>query len=155
MLATFLTSNGIDHIYASPYLRARQTLAPITDATGHQSVILEHLRERRLAEEPIEDFVSALRESFANDSLRLSGGETLAECRARMRRAIDQMSSTHPGQSIAACSHGAAIASLISDLDDIDGFGLWQSLKNPHVMKLTIQDGAISWRNLGGGDSYA
>ncbi|MDW3097218.1 MAG: histidine phosphatase family protein [Alphaproteobacteria bacterium] len=153
-LASFLEAQGIDHIYASPFLRAQQTLAPTADLMGHTTHILDDLRERRLADILIEDFVSALRDSFADDTLRLPGGETLAECRTRIKGAIEQMSAAHEGQSIAACSHGAAIASLISDLDDVDGFGFWQSLKNPHVIKLTIKDGVIGWRDVGRADGY-
>ncbi|MEO0963113.1 MAG: histidine phosphatase family protein [Pseudomonadota bacterium] len=154
-LGTFLETQAPDHLYASPFLRARQTLAPAANLTGHTIKILEDLRERRLAGTLIEDFVSAMRESFADDTQRLAGGETLAECRTRVRRAIDHICLAHSGQSIAACSHGAAIASLISDLDDVDGFAMWQSLKNPHVIKLTIHDGVIGWHDLGSEETYA
>lgn len=148
-MASFLEAQGIDHIYASPFLRAQQTVAPAASRTGHHVHILEDLRERRLAETLIDDFVSAVRDSFADDTLRLPGGETLSECRTRIRRAIDHISARHTGHTIAACSHGAAIASLISDLDDVDGFGFWQSLRNAHVLKLTFEDGVVRWSDFG------
>ncbi|WP_244442984.1 histidine phosphatase family protein [Candidatus Phaeomarinobacter ectocarpi] len=153
-LASFLAAQGIDHIYASPFLRVQQTVAPTANRTGDHVHILEDLKERRLAETPIDDFVSALRDSFTDDTLRLPGGETLIECRTRVRRVIDHISARHAGQTIAVCSHGAAIASLISDLDDVDGFDLWQSLTNPHVIELTVHDGTYGWRNIGGEDAY-
>lgn len=109
--------------------------------------IRKDLRERRLAADLIEDYRSALQVSFAQTDYCLPGGESLTDCRRRMQKVIADIVATHPGNTIAVCSHGVAIAAFMGGLDPSIGFDFWQQLQNPHLIELSVGSSQTTWHD--------
>lgn len=149
-LANRLEDEGVAHLYSSPFVRARETLAPYAMRRDIEVRIEEDLRERRLAGDLIADFVPVLRRSFAEPETCLPGGESHAGCTRRIVSALRRITARHDGETVGICSHGVAITSLIGSLDPSVGFDFWQRLKNPHLIRLDVAGDEISWRDTTG-----
>jgi 2,3-bisphosphoglycerate-dependent phosphoglycerate mutase len=126
---------AIDRIVSSPYLRARDTIAPFALQKGIELEIDERLRERRLTDgymEPADEWLAAVEASFADLKLRLPGGESGEEALARGWAALQDALAS--GFALPALvSHGQLISHLLTRIDPSFGFEDWQALATPDV----------------------
>lgn len=76
----------------------------------HAGVWEGHTLDEIAANYP-EDFNGFLHMDFSS---RLGGGETIGECAARMKTAVDEFVRSHPGQTLMLVSHGCALTALLS-----------------------------------------
>lgn len=136
-LAGRLKDAKLTAVYASPIGRARETAAAIAEAAGLELRIEPELREVALgaigpeADSGIgqEEVARMLRERLREiASIALSGGkwdaipgsEPSAELRARVTAAVDSMAARHPGERVAAVSHGGSINAYFAALLGIE-----------------------------------
>lgn len=119
--------------YASPYRRAVATLQPLAEHLHASVSVVPDLRERRLAGKLMPDWRERLEASWADFDLTLPGGESARECQRRVVGALEGLVMRHPDETIAACSHGNAIALFLNAIDASVGFAAWASMKNPHI----------------------
>ena len=114
-------------IYCSPLLRCRETAAPLARLHGLGIEIRDELIEldfrawtglthAELDEDPRWPLYKAFRGGNAAPPSETSGGETLADVRARMLRLALELRERHPNAEIALVSHGDPIAALIMQL---------------------------------------
>ncbi len=107
-------------IYASPLERTRETAAPIAKALG-----LRLRRHRGLLEADFGDWTGAeLKKLYKlpewrtvqrNPSgFRFPGGESFTEMQTRICGAIDELRTTHPGETIVAVSHADPIKAAVA-----------------------------------------
>jgi probable phosphoglycerate mutase len=113
-LATYLSTEHLDAIYASPLRRAQQTA---------DAVAVRHSLEVQLSEGVAEfdrlstDYIPTEELKAANDPryhAMINGDwdtdeETSEEFRARVVRSIEELIDAHPGQRIAVVCHGGVI----------------------------------------------
>jgi probable phosphoglycerate mutase len=113
-LATYLSSEHLDAIYASPLRRAYETAAAIAAFHDLEVVLSDGVAEfDRLSP----DYIPTEELKAANDPRYhaiISGqwdaeDETSDEFRARVVRTIDQLIDVHPGQRIVVVCHGGVI----------------------------------------------
>ena len=136
-LAERLKDANLTAIYASPIGRARETAAAVAEAAGLELRIEPELREVALgaigpeADSGIgqEEVSRILRERLREiAAIALSGGkwdaipgsEPSAELRARVTAAVSSMAARHPGERIAAVSHGGSINAYFAALLGIE-----------------------------------
>ena len=114
-----LESEPIEAIYVSPLERTRETATPLSKRLG-----LELRVEPRLLELEFGDWTGAAFEALHGDPAwtswnqarslhRPPGGETIGEVQDRAAAWLDDMAANHPGQTIAAVSHGDVVKALV------------------------------------------
>ena len=147
-LAPVLQSLGAGPLYSSPYLRARQTLAPYAEAAGLSVTPLEDLRERLLSSEDLPDWQAHLRRSFFNTLYAAPGGESHTHVYVRATRALRQIEEAG-GDCPTFVTHGGVIAALLSRVDGSYRFEDWQEMRTPDLFEVEIVDRRIrSFRQL-------
>lgn len=127
-LAETLRGKLVTAVYSSHLLRARQTAGIIAETLG-----LEVRPEPRLAEldqgelegfttEEIEARYNGFMEDWRNRpaTLRMPGGENLAELQERAWSALEDLRILHPDDTIAAVSHNLAISAILCRALGID-----------------------------------
>jgi 2,3-bisphosphoglycerate-dependent phosphoglycerate mutase len=127
---------GDEHVaavYSSPYPRAHQTVEPLAASLGLAITVIPDLRERLLCPDPRPDWLAHVHRSFADDDHCLPGGESSRVARARVGAVLDDLEQRHPGETLAAASHGDLIALALQLHDPAVGFELWQSMPMPAV----------------------
>lgn len=142
-LATHLLSHPIDRIVSSPYLRARETIAPFAGRTRRAVDFDERLAERRLSPVPIENWREVARASFDDLDLRAPGGESGRETLARGWAAIEAVLA-RGDQLPALVTHGQLMSLVLHSIDPGFGYVGWEALSNPDVY--LVESGAAGYR---------
>jgi probable phosphoglycerate mutase len=117
-LAERLAPVPIDAVYASPLERCQETAAAVAEPRGLKVDTLDDLGEVRygawtgrelkgLAREPLWKVVQR---NFS--AARFPDGESIFEMQARAVSAVERLRETHPGQTVAVCSHADVIRAL-------------------------------------------
>ncbi|WP_342242053.1 histidine phosphatase family protein [Inquilinus sp. OTU3971] len=130
-----LSDLPIARIVSSPFLRARDSAAPLAEWLGLTVRIDDRLAERVLATEPAEDWRERLRRSFADPALAWPGGESGAVATRRGLAALAYAAAGTEGP-VAVVSHGNLLALLLHSFDNRDGFAAWAALSNPDVFHI-------------------
>lgn len=125
-LASSLAGLGVTRIVSSPWVRAAATARPLADRLGLPVTTDERLTERMLSGASRADWRERLRDSFADDTLCLPGGESGAAARARIQAALAD--ARDPAGVTVVVTHGNLLALALGL-----GFGDWAALRNPDV----------------------
>jgi len=134
LLSIFFSDRNspIDKIYSSPYLRAIDSIKTYSQQTGIDIEIDERLQERVLSNEPIDDWLEVLEQSFTDHNYKLSGGESAHEALQRVNELLESI--YHSAfTNIIVVTHGNLLALILNQFDDNFGFNKWKELKNPDV----------------------
>lgn len=116
-----LARSGVDAVYSSDLVRARETADIIAAAIGCETVATPSLRERSVGIFTGLTFDEA-RERFPRDFEALlrrdpdscpPGGETYAQCRARASSFLDDLLVSRAGQRILLVSHHLTLYQLV------------------------------------------
>jgi broad specificity phosphatase PhoE len=126
-LAEYLRRTPLEAIYASPMLRAQQTLAPLAVKRHLTPVTLPDLREvdfgdwTGLSWEQVHARfgVSAFEWLDQLEAAAIPNGETARQFRARVEPCLRQILADSPGQSVAVVCHGGVIRMLLAMLLDL------------------------------------
>ena len=144
-VADVLIEFPINKIYSSPYLRAQQTIYPLSARLNITVQIEPDLRERRLSDEAVDDFLNAVECTWADPTFAHPGGESISDVKKRgvavLSRSQEQQRSNH----IVLSTHGNMLAVLLQYFDPSIDYNFWKSMTFPDIYKLSIttQDEAI------------
>lgn len=138
-LANFLSQYPVDHITASEYLRAQQSIKPFADQNNLPIHVDHRLNERTLSADPIENWQQVIRDSFADPKTRAPGGESALEVLERSRSALNDILTQDRSLPVLV-THGNLLAILLHSIDQSFGFQGWQSLTNPDAYLLQQTD---------------
>jgi 2,3-bisphosphoglycerate-dependent phosphoglycerate mutase len=134
-LAERLAPLGIDRVVSSPYLRARETIAPFAARAGLAIGTDERLAERVLSPGPVDHWRECVARSFEDPDHRLPGGESGRAVLARGWAAV--VAALDGGHRLpVVVSHGQLLALVLHSIDPSFGFRGWESLRNPDVFLL-------------------
>ncbi|HEY9844054.1 MAG: histidine phosphatase family protein [Candidatus Sericytochromatia bacterium] len=132
-LVPVLQSLGIERLFTSPYLRARQTVAPFAAASGLTAEILNPLHERVLCAVQREDWLEQLRLSWEDPDRALPGGESSRACQQRIVAGIEN---AHQQGICLFASHGNALSLYLQQLEPGFGFRAWQDMPSPALYRV-------------------
>ena len=151
-LARFLSRLRVDRLAASPYRRARETIAPFAATTGLPIHADDRLVEQRLAAGPVEHWRDAVRASCGDPDFRLPGGESARDVLDRGWPALEEL--LEGGHRLpVAVTHGKFLSVILNAIGPGFGYDAWQALSNPDVFALVDAGGGLSyervWRSAG------
>ncbi|RLL48255.1 histidine phosphatase family protein [Oceanobacillus piezotolerans] len=144
----------IDSIISSPHLRAIESIKPYANEKNLSIEIEEALMERILSEEPLEDWMDILEDSFSDYDFKISGGESSNEALSRANRVLHKVLEDDALRNVIMVTHGNLLSLIISQYDSSFGFRQWMKLQNPDVYRLTIADQDKSLEHLWNGSLY-
>lgn len=141
-LVASLTGLPVGDLYASPYRRAQQTIAPYAAHAGKEVTLIDGLRERLLSPIPLSDWMSHIARSFEDLSYACPGGESFDDVRARGAEALSGIpaQATEPPLFV---THGNWISAQFQGAGDF-GFEDWRGLRNPDLFEVTVEQGVIT-----------
>jgi 2,3-bisphosphoglycerate-dependent phosphoglycerate mutase len=122
LVCTRLATAGIGAIYVSTLARTAQTAAPLAAALGLGTQVEPGLREVFLGEWEGGIFRKMVADGHPV-SLRMAaeerwdvipGAEPAAELASRVRGAVERIAAAHPGQRVAAFTHGGIIGQALA-----------------------------------------
>ena len=149
----------IDAVYSSDLTRTQTTALAIARTHGLPVRLEPRLREVGVG--PWEDKTWTWLARFDRERLvlfnsdlahwQLDGAETMAQVRERMLAAVRDIAAAHPGQTVAAFSHGMALRTLVGTLQGLDFAGIDKTghAENTAVTKLEADGDGIRvvWRD--------
>jgi alpha-ribazole phosphatase len=144
-IAQRLRSSGLNAIYSSDLVRARQTAQILADTVGRAVFVDARLREIHQGEWQ-GMLVSEIQERYAEEfqqrrddplSVAPPGGETTLQVQERVLSAVEEIRAKHPGETVAIVSHGFAIAVILAYCRDIPVTEVWGLVpQNGEVLEL-------------------
>ncbi len=148
-LAGRLAPLAPDRLVSSPFLRARQSIAPLAAALGMDVGIEPRLAERRLGVHPFDDWREGLRVSFTDLDRTYPDGESSRAAQHRGRAAVEEILARAYRLPVLA-THGNLLSLLLGAIDGRFGYAEWERLANPDVFVLTVADGVWSYARWNG-----
>lgn len=121
-----LTSTGITKIYASPFMRARETAEIMAEHLGLDAsaiVVDERLREvdfGSLDGGAYDEFLTYEKEHVATYDTRLPEGESYLEAKRRFGAFLYEVEHTKRGETVLIVSHGIALETLAAVAEGAD-----------------------------------
>ncbi|MCX7569242.1 histidine phosphatase family protein [Tumebacillus sp. DT12] len=138
-LADFLEGKGIAAIWTSPFVRTRQTIQPLAQRLGMETVQDQRLAERVLCEGHHPDWYEMLRETFRDLDLSYPGGESSRVAMSRGVAVIDEVVRGEE-RNVVIVTHGNLMALILKHFEDRIGFEEWAALSNPDVYHLAFTE---------------
>ncbi|WP_340646732.1 histidine phosphatase family protein [Phenylobacterium sp.] len=138
-LADQFTPLRPDAIYASPYARAVLTVSPLATRLKAGINIDGRLRERVRSTGEIEDVEGYLHRSFADETYRAAGGESLKDAADRALAALADIR-RRGHRCVVVASHRTLIASILRSIDPQFGLAEWRKMVTPDVFSLQFNE---------------
>lgn len=142
-LRDYLKDHNITYIASSPYVRAVNTITPLSDHLNIPINIDHRLKEKVLTSEEVDDFIPLLKAAFKDIDLKYEGGESSREATSRAIEALEDLIKREE-ENIAVVTHGELFSLIIKYFDDSFGYDGWKSLTNPDIYALTFKDNDIN-----------
>ena len=143
-LLEFPALRGAGFAVASTMSRSLATIRYLLEADNVPYAIDDRLRELDFGTRPqgqsMDEFMSR-KWQFPDEVPE--GGESITQCRARMKAAIQEAVEAHPGQKLLIGSHGAAIGAFLSGVLEDVGDDFVRTINLPDVFHLTYEDGNV------------
>lgn len=144
-LADRLAGAGIDTIYVSTLRRTAQTAAPLASRLGLAPQVEAGLREVHLGDweggtyrQMVAQRHPLVAEAWEQERWDvIPGAEPAGRFRARVRAAVERLARAHPGQRVAAFSHGGVIGEVLSIATGSRPFA-FTSVDNASISRLVI-----------------
>lgn len=130
-----------DQIYSSPYRRAMDTVKPVAEAWNLEIIQDERLRERKVADTPVEDFASFVANQWLDHRFSLPGGESLDEAAKRGTEFLRESEAGNRGKTILLSTHGTWMGAVMHAFDPEFDFSDWQSLQMPDCWEMVFYQG--------------
>lgn len=136
-LAEYFRDKNIEYIISSPFLRAVNTIAPLSEMIGREIHTDDRLQERVLSTKPLENWMELLANTYLDVDLKFEGGESSNEAAKRGMQVMNEIIK-RPEKTIVLVTHGALLSLLIRNYNPDFGFEDWKHLSNPDVYELEI-----------------
>lgn len=131
-LADCLGAVPIGRIISSSFVRAYQSIVPLSERLGLTIEVDERLIERVLSPVPLDDWRKRLAETFVDFDLSFEGGESSRMAMLRGVEVVHQVieQTTKP---VVIVTHGNLMTLILKYFDEQVGYEEWESLQNPDV----------------------
>ena len=137
--AEILLKYPISAIYSSPYLRARQTIAPLSSRLEIEVQSEPDFRERRLSEGQVPNFLKAIEATWEDSSFVHPGGESNSAAQQRGVAVLFRINQLHQVKHIVISTHGNLLALMLHHFEPSIDFNFWKSMTFPDIYQLKIK----------------
>lgn len=131
----------LNKIYSSPYRRALDTVKPLAEAWDQEIIEDERLRERKVADAPVEDFQSFTAAQWLDHRFCLPGGESLNEVAKRGKEFLLEMEAANRGKTILLSTHGTWMGAVMNAFDPSFDYREWRELQMPDLWEIRFYKG--------------
>ncbi|WP_404469528.1 histidine phosphatase family protein [Sutcliffiella horikoshii] len=134
-LAKFFSNKAIDRIVSSPFLRAIQSIEPLSKERDISIEVDDRLAERTLSSVDLPDWLEKLKATYDDLELKYEGGESSREAMDRIVSVVEEAFETD-AENIVVVTHGNIMSLLLKNYQETFGFEDWKNLRNPDVFVL-------------------
>jgi len=138
-LVQMLRDIEVDHILASPYKRAVDTIMPLAEKLNLGIQRIEGLKERVLSNQPMDDWLVKLEQTFVDKDIAFEGGESSREALSRVLQVIEVVLDNEEMNQVVLVSHGNLLSLLINHYNPAFGFQEWAKMRNPDLFILELE----------------
>ncbi len=138
-LSNFFSEITLDQIISSPFVRAIQSVEPLSHSKNLVIKKDERLAERILSTDHLPDWLEKLQTTFIDMTVKFEGGESSKEAMARIVEVVKEVLSSDIKNTIIV-THGNIMSLLLHYFDHHFGFEAWKNLSNPDVFVLSATD---------------
>jgi 2,3-bisphosphoglycerate-dependent phosphoglycerate mutase len=131
-LAGWLSEVSIGRIISSPFVRAYQSVVPLSEHLGLTIEVEDRLVERVLSPVPLNHWQQRLAETFIDLDLSFGGGESSRIAMMRGVSVVDRamQQTTDP---VVIVTHGNLMTLILKHFNERVGYAEWENLQNPDV----------------------
>ncbi|ASN05566.1 histidine phosphatase family protein [Virgibacillus necropolis] len=135
LLSRFFDKQNIvfDGVISSPYLRAIESIKPFAESKNLKIEVDDRLQERILSNEPVDDWMEVLEQSFNELDFKLPGGESANDAITRSNAIFESINQNNDMNNVIIVSHGNLLSLMLKSFDQTIGFDEWKNLNNPDV----------------------
>jgi len=148
MVTEYLRDKNIDVVLSSPYKRALDTITVFAEKYNSKIEIIEDFREHTSNNEAVkeEEFPLVMKRLWSDFSVKLFGGECLAEVQERNINALNEVLIKYKDKNIAVGTHGLALSTIINHYDNSYGYEGFMAMADimPWVVKMTFDGNVLS-----------
>lgn len=130
-LADRLCEMPVDRIISSPFVRALQSIRPLSDRLGLAVEQDDRLIERVLSPVSMDNWRERLAETFLDLDLCFAGGESSRTAMMRGVAVVDE--AVRQGANTILVTHGNLMTLILRHFDREIGYAVWENLQNPDV----------------------
>lgn len=131
-LSERLFTEEITNIYTSPFLRAKETIAPLASKLAHEFFVVEDLKEREVGSW-VDDLQEFTQKQWADRNYKLETGESLNDVLERAVPIFIRIQNENPGNFVIS-SHGTWLAVLFNELTKGEfGYEAFMEMNFPDV----------------------
>jgi 2,3-bisphosphoglycerate-dependent phosphoglycerate mutase len=136
-LAGWLSDVSIGRIISSPFVRAYQSIVPLSEHLGLTIEVDNRLVERVLSPVPLDDWRQRLAETFIDLDLSFGEGESSRTAMMRGISVVDQamQQTTDP---VVIVTHGNLMTLILKYFNERVGYTEWENLQNPDVYCIQV-----------------
>ncbi|MEI5909081.1 histidine phosphatase family protein [Bacillus spongiae] len=138
-VASMLENRELHSIISSPYKRAQQTVEKLAEIKSLTINVIEDFKERRLAEEAVEHFDSAIKAVWKDELFAYEGGESNLEAQRRGVLAMENVLEHNRGKNIVIATHGNLMVLIMKHYHNQFDYDFWKQLTMPDIYQLTFQ----------------
>ncbi|MFJ5772168.1 histidine phosphatase family protein [Psychrobacillus sp. NPDC093180] len=147
ILRDYFDNVKIDKIISSHYIRAVQSVESLAENKDMDIIKDVRLSERILSTENYPDWLEKLKMTFQDKSLTFIGGESSNEALCRIASVLDEVINSSE-ENVILVTHGAIMSLLLNSMDESFGFEQWQSLSNPDIYLIEVQEGERTFKRI-------
>lgn len=129
----------MDRIIASPFLRAIQSIEPLTKQAKIELETDDRLSERILSKTELPDWLEKLKATFSDMDLSFVGGESSNEAMGRAVNIVEDILKGNAENTLIV-THGNLMSLLIKKYRSDFGFDCWLKLSNPDIYLLRLKN---------------
>jgi 2,3-bisphosphoglycerate-dependent phosphoglycerate mutase len=146
-LSEFFSNTKIDRIISSPFLRAIQSVKPLSQRTNIKIEIDERLAERTLSTMDLPNWLEKLKATFDDLELKFEGGESSKEAMNRIVNVVNEVFKNETENTIIV-THGNLMSLLLKNYNNNFDFDCWKNLSNPDVFLLNCTNNEVNTERL-------
>lgn len=128
LLSIFLNelNSPIEKIVSSSSFRAIESIRPYANKTDIKIELDNRLNEFVLTDEPLEDWIEAIEDSFTDPNLKLPGGETANEAVARAEQVLEEIDQDPELSNVIIVTHRNLLSFILRKYNPNFNFDDWK-----------------------------
>ena len=139
-IADFFVNLHIKKVFSSPYIRALRTVEGVARTENLDIELINDFRERKVANEHIEDFMTFTENQWYDFNYKLEGGESLKQVQSRSIKKLKYILEGHKNQNIVIGTHGTLLGVTLNYFNQKYNYEFWKTIEMPDIFLLSFNN---------------